>query len=548
MRTPAIAIAWEFWAANRRGWILVLAAMTSCGLLFRLFESSIKDSEGMQFLSYMPLVASLILAVSFCNFTDRNRRDGIAGFPRHLFTLPVNTRLTITCAMACSLLSVIGIYIAWVTLVLQPLKAPLLVRWPATILAAFVVLYQAMIWCLCGFRLTRVVGLSLVATTLVAIGFLPTLLPRADFWASEANLTAALMATMAIAYVATIVTVSLQRRGGARGWDGLQDAVERAIAVIPRRQVSLRSPVAALFWIEWRRAGYVLPFAVMLVAALILGPVLQFTGRGDKETLWAEMWLFVMPMLLAFPIGLGFGKPDFWSRDLTLSPFAATRPVTSAQLLAAKLKTAACSTLLTWLLLVIVAPVSVYLWCDSVHWGHLQRSTAMLYSPTSQWLAPLLAISTAMIVTWALLVSGLWLGYSGRAGFYYSMTSVGLALFTTGFFYFVWWLDHPRSRGDVAVSMLPWLPWMFAAIVTAKVFSAALCALTLRRSRLVSSRSLIAYTSMWLIATATLVLFACILSPRIGWFRDTAIIAALCTVPASTIAIAPLTISWNRHR
>jgi hypothetical protein len=120
MRSPVAAIAWEFWNANRRGWVFVLAALAACGLVFRLFAETVQQSESIQFLSYMPLVASLILAMSFCNFTDRNRRDGIAGFPRHLFSRPINTRLMVTCAMACSVLSVVSIYAAWVKLVLQP--------------------------------------------------------------------------------------------------------------------------------------------------------------------------------------------------------------------------------------------------------------------------------------------------------------------------------------------------------------------------------------------------------------------------------------------
>src|SRR5687768_1360490 len=141
MRSPVAAIAWEFWSANRRGWLIVLAAIGSCALLYRVLPETVQQSEGIRFLSYMPLVASIILAMSFCNFTDRNRRDGIAGFPRHLFALPVGTRLMVTCAMACSLISVVGIYLAWTTLVLKPLDTALLVRWPATLLAAFVVFY-----------------------------------------------------------------------------------------------------------------------------------------------------------------------------------------------------------------------------------------------------------------------------------------------------------------------------------------------------------------------------------------------------------------------
>jgi hypothetical protein len=548
MHSPTLAIAWEFWSANRRGWLLVLSALAICGLVIRAFATAIHDSESLQFLTYLPLVGALILAVSFCNFTDRSRRDGIAGFPRHLFTLPVNTARSVTCAMCCSLLSVVGIYVAWVTLVLKPLDVALLIRWPATLLAAFVVFYQAIIWCLCGFRLTRVVSLSLAATLLVAIGFFPTLRPKADFWASEFNLSASLFVLMAVAYVATLVTVGMQRRGGARGWAVLQETVERIASAIPHPQVTPKTPDAALFWFEWRRSGFVLPIAVLLITALILGPVLSITGRSDSKTLWAEMWLFMMPVLMAFPIGLGLGKPDFWSLDLALAPFAATRPVTSAQLLAAKLKTAAWSALLAWMLLLLVAPTIIYATCKTDHWEHMWRSSAMLYSPLSQWLLPILAIVAAVFITWSLLVAGIWLGYSGRPGFYYSMTSVGLAAFLIAFFRFIWWLDHPRSHGDTFVGVLPWLPWALAIVVTFKAFATVLCVRELRRRHLVSDREVIVYSCAWLGATICLVVFASLLSPRIGWFRDTAIIAAFVAIPTFTIALAPLTISWNRHR
>ena len=170
MRSAVTALAWEFWGANRRGWFVVLAVMIACALLFRVFAGSLNHSEELRFFTYFPMVMSVILAAGFCNFTDRTRRDGIAGFPRHLFSLPVSTPLAVTSAFACGVLSVVGIYVAWVTIVLRPLDVPLLVCWPSVVLAAGVVLYQAIIWCLCGFRLTRIVSLSLVASALVVIG------------------------------------------------------------------------------------------------------------------------------------------------------------------------------------------------------------------------------------------------------------------------------------------------------------------------------------------------------------------------------------------
>jgi hypothetical protein len=183
MRSAAAALAWEFWSANRRGWLLVVAVIPTCALLYRLFEAPLRESDGLRFFSFLPMVISLILTAAFCNFTDQQRRDGIAGFPRHLFVLPVPTRLLVTCAMACGVFSVVGVFLAWAILVFQPLDIELMVRWPATLLAAGVVLYHAIVWCLCGFRLTRMVSLSIVATVLVGVGFLPMLLPEAIFWA-----------------------------------------------------------------------------------------------------------------------------------------------------------------------------------------------------------------------------------------------------------------------------------------------------------------------------------------------------------------------------
>jgi hypothetical protein len=353
---------------------------------------------------------------------------------------------------------------------------------------------------------------------------------------------------MLAAYAATLVTVGVQRRGGARGWAAIQIIFERLVGLIPRGQLRIKSPDAALFWMEWRRSGLVLPAAGLVMTFLILGPVLSFLGRGHRYTTWAEMWLFMLPMLLAFPIGLGFGKPDFWSLDLTLSPFFGTRPVTNGQLLAAKMKAAACSTLLAWAILLVVAPTVVYLYCDTKHWSILWEQWQMLYYPFSARAVPILALVGAMLMTWGLLVRNIWLGYSGHGALYYSITGVGLVAFVTGLFYFVWWQDHPRTHGDSITGIMPWIAWTLAAVVTAKSWFVAYCVGKLRQRRMISRRSLVIYTAIWLTATGCLVLGAWLLAPRIEYFRNTMLLVGLCTVPAASIALAPLTIAWNRHR
>jgi hypothetical protein len=170
----------------------------------------------------------------------------------------------------------------------------------------------------------------------------------------------------------------------------------------------------------------------------------------------------------------------------------------------------------------------------------------MLYSPLSQWLLPVLLLVGAVLMTWSLLVANIWLGYSGRAGFYYSVAAV--TAFVAWFFFFVWWLDHPRSRGDTFTGMLPWLPWALATAVTAKVWLTALGVRELRRRRLVSDRGIAAYACVWLVATGCFVLGACLMSPRIEWFRNMVLLAGVAAFPLLSAVAAPLAISWNRHR
>jgi hypothetical protein len=260
------------------------------------------------------------------------------------------------------------------------------------------------------------------------------------------------------------------------------------------------------------------------------------------------MWIAIMPVLLAFPIGLGFGKPDFWSLDIGLPPFAATRPVSSGQLIAAKLKAAACSALVTWAIVLFVAPTLIYLFCDSSHWRHLWTQSGFIYSPFSHWVLPFLAIACGILMTWSLLVRNIWLGYSGRPAFYYTISGIGLTAFVFAFFYFVWWLDHPRSRGDRLVDMMEWMPWALAIVATAKVWIATVLAIKARREQAISASSLTKYAAIWMGATALLCLYAWLFAPRVEYFRNATILLALCTVPAVSVALAPFTVAWNRHR
>jgi hypothetical protein len=548
MRSAAQALAWEFWSANRRGWLLVIATIPACALLYRVLAEPIHNSDGLRSLSFLPMVISLILAAAFSNFTDRSRRNGVAGFPQHLFVRPVNTRFLVTGVMACAVASVIGIYLAWVKLVYEPVGIALLVRWPVTIIAVGMVFYQASVWCLSSFRLTRIAVLSIAVSALVGVGLLPSLLMDTGGQSIEGTLTAGLVGAATIAYLATVVTVGIQRRGGARGVEIADKLVDLLTSVIPDHRLVLSSANEALFWMEWRRSGLVLPAAVLLTLTLILGPILSITGRGPEETVLAAVWLAVLPLLLAFPVGKGMAKPDFWSLDLALSPFLTARPITSAQIVIAKLKAAAGSALLAWTVLLTIAPLWMVATCDleilREAWGQFR----LVYSPFAQSAIPVLLILAAMMFTWSLLVGDIWIGYAGRAGLFYSFFVVSAAGFLVLLIWATWWLDHPANRGELAVAWLPRIPWALAVCFTIKSWLAVGATWSARQRRLIPGQVVVAYLGIWLVATALLVFLMWLISPRVEWLRNALILTAVLMVPLARMAAAPLTIAWNRHR
>lgn len=548
MRSVTTAIAWEFWSANRRGWLLLLAAIPTCALLYRIFAGLLNENDVLQTFGYLPFGVSLIVAIALCNYTDRTRRDDAAGFPRHLFVRPASTRLIVAAAMGCSVLSVVGVYVAWVKLILAPTGLPIILWWPATLLAAGVVFYQAILWCLSNFRLTRIVCLSVMAPALIAVSFLPYQKSNTGAVVVEMSLAAVLGTLAFAAYGMTVVSVGAQRCGGARKLIWGTALVEVIQNAIPKRRWKLATSNAALLWIEWRRSGVLLPIAVVLTIGLILGPVMWLTGRGEEATMRAAAWLAILPMILAFPIGIGFGKQDIWSLELSLPSFVTSRPVSCGQLVAAKLKSAALSALLAWAVLLLVAPVAIFLTCDTEHVRGAWRMFCTLYSPSSRALILPLCLLAAMAMTWSLMVGTLWIGYAGRPAPYYAFACVGVAGLVAALICVVWWTDNPHKRDEVFVSALPWIPWLLAGVVTVKLWVAAIVVMRARACRLVTDRQFVQYVGLWLTITACLVLAAMLISPQILWFRHFLILGALCAFPAACMAAAPLAVARNRHR
>jgi hypothetical protein len=548
MRSPVWAIAWEIWGGNRRLWWMMLGAVPVCALLFRLSSRVLQESDGLRSLSFFPLLLSVLFVMSIFNFTERDRRKAFAGFPERLFTLPVRTSLLVTCPMLCGVLSVVGLYLVWVKLVYEPAGIGFLVRWPATLLAAGMVFYQAVIWCLAGFRFTRLIVLACGLSFLVAVGCMPYALESQSNGRLEWFLTAVLGVLALVAYGAALMAVESQRRGGGRGWEWWRALVGRAASALPRRRRQFASPGEALLWLEWRRAGLVLPFSVLLTLLLIVGPAAWLSGRGPEATARTAVWMAILPMVLAVPIGKGIAKPNFWSLELGLPTFLAARPITNCQIVAAKVKAAALSTLLAWAVLLVVAPIWLWLACDLEDLRSFWGSFCSIYSNPARWAIPSLALVAAILLTWSLMIGSIWTGMSGRPSLYASFVGLSTVCFLSFLVFVTWCLDAPGEHSGAFWALLPWLPWTLAACFILKTWAAAWSFWRVRRCRLVGMGEMGLYLCAWTAGTCCLLVLAGLVSPRVEWFRDVLCLASLVVFPIARVGAAPLAVARNRHR
>jgi hypothetical protein len=226
-----------------------------------------------------------------------------------------------------------------------------------------------------------------------------------------------------------------------------------------------------------------------------------------------------------------------------LSPFVATRPLTSAELIAAKLKMAALSTIVTWLLVLIVAPIG-FAWsgADVVLMDWARWTLAHVGWPR---FTVLLVLIVAALVgaTWLTLVQTLYLGLTGRVGLIKGAGFVVFVALMAGAALLDWIWDSAPVR--------QWLwdnwPLLIGLLVALKTAAAIWSVVHLHDRRLVSERVLIGSAAAWMVAVLTLY-------GVVVWWLDTPMfpgyklaLVAILVVPLARLAAAPLALSANRH-
>lgn len=557
---PGLArvIAWEIWSRNRRGFIalvslLGLASLVNWGFVRDGANANLAASVG-----YGLLALALLGTFGFFHYTEGQRRGGFGCFPRRLFTLPVATGWLVGLPMAYGVATVVVVYAAGAGLLFVPLGIHLPVVWPCLYLTTGFAAYQAIIWSLAERRYLKLLGLSLtaMALTFAWMFFMPHMIEGtlsdwgytgspAEF---QRRLLVALLLAGPAAFALSLRQVSRQRHGGPsrpRPWSALLD-------FIAAKALTRRAPFAsidhALFWQEWRQAGFVLPMAVGAVLAMTCLPAYLSGPLSANATMGMLMWLLIAPLLLGAIVGRAFVKPDFWQPGLQITPFAAIRPVSGSQVVFTKLKVAGLSVALAWAMVMIVS----FVW--TAHAGDLEgldqlyRDLKLYYPPSTRWVVVGLTGFAVMLLSWRLMINGLAVGLSGRASWYVATNSVFACILVGLLAMMIFQSDHADKSWHLydVWPVITRLPLIITAVVIGKLFLAAWAWNRAVMRGLVERKATRRYFALWFGATLPLAILAGVAFPNTPWLRNLLMMIALLPVPLTGPALAMLALARNR--
>jgi hypothetical protein len=576
--SPAAALVWEICRESRFMFLAVLAAIPACAIVQQFLSESPAASK--KFVDFCTLPMALSLAVVFVRlkFTESDRKQQFTGFPARLFTLPVRTWQLVICPMLFGAAVVSLIYLGWAGLVFRQGAEPFPFGWPCLYLATGMVCFQAIVWALANFRITRLIVLGVFGTVLTfgwmlfSMDILRFLMPgtqRSRFVNLQTIQMGVLCALSVASYCAACWAVGRQRHGASFKitWPRIRFLSMNLLVawasrpcgspLSPARPKPFASAEAAQSWFEWRRNGVLLPASVGVVLLLIVLPatlVRYLAGEplSANLILWILFWIFVLPFALAFILGQGFGKTNFWGKELGLTLFHAVRPMTGEVWCAVKLKTAAWSALVTWLLVFVMAA----LWLAAcVDWSRLPvNSFFVLQTFQPDLLTGVVVLSagvvlfvfaTLILLTWRLLAANIYLGVlDNKYLFNLSVCIVFITLFSAPGLG-MWCLQHPVEFERLLLEPA-WLPWTLAVCCLLKLgLAARLCSVAMQRG-MVSARTALKYFTVWLFGTEALLLLV-LIAPVSGAMSHLLALVAVLALPLVRVSLAPFAFARSRH-
>ncbi|HEX2601784.1 MAG TPA: hypothetical protein VHL32_06675 [Gemmatimonadaceae bacterium] len=544
MRSPVAAVGWEFQRRHRWGlrgviaYMIVLAAIKLV-VIVRGIPIYLDSAESFAFVVVVPLTATFTYFLAMFTFgLDGDLAARQSMFPARRLTLPVTTTALAGWPMIYGSATIGLLWLATRAFALWPSGFAIPTIWPALLAVSLLAWTQALTWMpypLPGLRIVVVVVWLSAIDAIVLLAL--------TFHARELLMVAIIAPQIPLAYVVARLAVARARRGDVPDWRGAFASLARVGHTDARAGRHFSSPAAAQTWFEWRRHGWSLPtwVAIVLPFELVL---LWVVGASRSLLLTILVGIFLTPPFVATFAAAAVSKSNSDRGDSNgVAPFVATRPLSSAELVAAKLKMAIGSTVVAWLLVLITVPIALKLSGTSAlvldTWHHVRVFMGM---PRAVVLL-LLILAGCIAATWTQLVQGLFIGLTGRA----SLIKASVFLVLGFFVLFGPFLDWITDSGRLGVVWSA-LPLIFGVLVAAKMTAAVWIGLRLYGKRLLKDRTLVAGAASWCVAVFALygVLVWMLDTPHIPHYL--LMLVAILTIPLVRVSAAPVALSWNRHR
>jgi hypothetical protein len=211
------------------------------------------------------------------------------------------------------------------------------------------------------------------------------------------------------------------------------------------------------------------------------------------------------------------------------------------------MKVAAWSVALSWLQVVLF----ILLWLPG--WAATRRVQMWLFLlrqfyPHSWGVILALALAALAALSWRFMVSGMWIGLSGKR-FYYFATAAQvitplLLLIACGIWSGAIDAEIHAHPDQVKSAVVRAIAWLLSLAVVAKVWFAVFSwsKITARRTR--------QYLALWLAVTLGSVALAILAYPPMDTYRQEHlyVLAALSLFPLARLGLAPRAFDGNRHR
>jgi hypothetical protein len=556
MRNVLWAMTWGFWQRGRSELLVALglALVLPTGVylwLSRQFRLVRLQPEPLGALHFAFLLILLFIATGPVVLA--------LGSPAPMFTRPMRTWQFVVWQFLLGSATVMSIYVLAALLVNFVCDAHWGLLGPALFCATAFVSVQASLWATGGGRPKQIPVLSIVVTIPVCGVLLFWLLaqfqqPSGGEFRNWDTLTGRELATMlavsAAAILVAILGVARDRRGDQVDWPGLWNRLgfRGRTQIAPCR--ALGTPAAAQFWFEWRQKGRAMPicaaiFGLCLLSGLTAKVLATEPGVARASVIPSQLEMLaifglVFPVLFSAAFGMFIGHCNLSGPTLEMGSFLATRPLSSAGMATAVLKTAALSLAATWgvCLLVFVCGLGELQWLTG---GDLFDQLGKLFPRAipivkSCW-GPFFLLGGGLVSWIAMgLVSSLIL--TGRERLLTGLLGAVALAFLAGF--------------PLLKSLLPRqfvLPLLNAAAVAGGgLFLAGSWAAFLGASRngYVGSRTIRLAIASWLICS---VLAICALHSILGLSAASVSLSlGLLSLVFAPFAVAPWAVAWNRHR